>query len=74
MLYEHLMPCPEDYAYPYPFFIQVMFAAGSLNTIKPHSDDEWVESAEYMDISTVRPMLPEGQRALLDAARMIMQP
>ncbi len=68
MLYEHLTPCPRDYRYPYPHFMQVVFVATALAGVDVVCDDEWAASAGFMDAKSAREIVPSGQKSLLDAA------
>lgn len=68
MLYEHLTPCPKEYPYPFPHFMQVVFVTTRAVDGNKICDDEWAASAEFMDVMAVRGSLPGGQQWLLDAA------
>jgi ADP-ribose pyrophosphatase YjhB (NUDIX family) len=72
MLFEHRTPKPKDYRYPYPHFMQVVFATSSANGAKLVCNDEWAAVAEFVDEASARAVVPLGQASLLDAALGLM--
>jgi 8-oxo-dGTP pyrophosphatase MutT (NUDIX family) len=68
--FHHLAPKPDGYAYPYPDFLQVVYAAAAVTY---HADqralDEYVLDARVLPLTEVRALtLSPVQRMFLDAA------
>jgi ADP-ribose pyrophosphatase YjhB (NUDIX family) len=68
--FHHLTPKPDGYAYPYPDFLQVVYAATAETY---HEDqraiDEYVLDARFLPLAEVRALtLSPVQRMFLDAA------
>jgi 8-oxo-dGTP pyrophosphatase MutT (NUDIX family) len=68
--FHHLAPKPDGYAYPYPDFLQAVYAA----TAETHHQDqrtidEYVLDARFLPLAKVRTLsLSPVQRIFLDAA------
>ena len=68
--FHHLTPKPDGWSYPYPDFIQVVYAC-TPGEHRPEfmQPDEYVLSAEFMPIPEVEQLeLDAGQAGFLDAA------
>jgi ADP-ribose pyrophosphatase YjhB (NUDIX family) len=65
LVFDHLMPRPAAYPYPYPRFIQRLFTGEAPGTAPPHCVDEWVVDAAFMSIADALPYLPHSQQLLL---------
>jgi 8-oxo-dGTP pyrophosphatase MutT (NUDIX family) len=68
--FHHLTPKPDNYAYPYPDFLQVIYAATAETY---HQDqralDEYVLDARFLPLTEVHALaLSPVQRMFLDAA------
>ena len=68
LVFDHLLPCPADYPYPYPRFIQVTYAGRAPGTAPPHCVDEWAVDAAFIPITEAIDHLPLNQQALLHHA------
>ena len=68
--FRHLTPNPDGWSYPYPDFIQVVYACtpGERHP-EPVEQDEYVLGAEFMPIADAKQLeLDAGQPGYLDAA------
>ena len=73
---HHLSPRPPDFPYPYPDFVQTVFA-GEAETFSEESreEDEYVIAVDLRPIEAVRAMDPTlGQMHFLDAAVRALRP
>ena len=72
---HHLSPRPPDFLYPYPDFVQVVFA-GEADRFSEESreEDEYVIAVDLRPIEAVQAMDPTlGQRHFLDAALRVLR-
>ncbi len=68
--FHHLSPKPDDYPYPHPDFLQLVFIA-EADTYHPElmEEDEWVEESDFYPIDKARELLnSKSQCFLLDEA------
>lgn len=76
MHYHHLTPRPPGYAYPYPDFCQIVYAAWAVDLDKSMVlDDEYVLGTELVPVAEARCMdLSQRERHLLRAALAVGPP
>ncbi len=76
MHYHHLNPRPPDYAYPYPDFCQIVYAAWAVDYDESAVlADEYVMGTEPLPVVDVRRMaLSQREHFLLDAALALDPP
>jgi 8-oxo-dGTP pyrophosphatase MutT (NUDIX family) len=67
---RHLTPKPPDYAYPYPDFLQLVFAAeAERSTPNAQIEDEWVVESALVPIADARRReIARGELLFLDRA------
>lgn len=67
--YHHLAPKPDGYAYPYPDFLQIVYAA-EAEAYQPdgHVVDEYELQTGFRPIKAARDLIGGGQLLLLDTA------
>jgi ADP-ribose pyrophosphatase YjhB (NUDIX family) len=70
MHFHHLAPKPEGYQYPYPDFLQMIYAANADPAVPPtQAADEWVLASHLWPIEKARDLdLAVSQLHFLDAA------
>ena len=68
--FRHLTPRPEGYAYPYPDFVQLVYAAeAERNTPDAPIVDEWVVASGFVGVDEARGMgIEPGQLRFLEEA------
>lgn len=69
--FHHLTPCPPDYVYPYPDFIQLLYVAAAERRVS-HTQitDEYVVGSQFLSLDEVRKLnLAQSQYLLLEAAQ-----
>ena len=76
MHYHHLNPRPPDYAYPYPDFCQIVYAAWAVDLDESTViDDAYVLGTELVPVAEVQRMaLSQRERHLLGAALALGPP
>ena len=73
--FEHITPKPEEYAYPYPDFLQRVYAASLLAYVPPTKiEDEWETGSQLLPLSEVGETLEGHEKAFLEAAVEDMNP
>ena len=65
LVFDHLLPRPAGYVYPYPRFMQLVFAGRAPGTALPHCVDEWAVEASFEPIAEVLPHMAPSQQVLL---------
>ncbi len=68
--FQHLTPKPQGYRYPYPNFLQVVYAA-EATILLPHQSiiDDYVDRTGFVPIADTRTMkLTPKERFFIDAA------
>lgn len=71
--FRHLTPCPPDYAYPYPDFIQLLYVAAAERWVNDSQiTDEYVTGSQFVNMDEVRKLnLDQSQYLLLEAAERL---
>jgi hypothetical protein len=67
---HHLAPKPDDYPYPYPDFLQLVYVATADQFIpEAIKFDHYVVESRFWCVQEIRPLLKnQAQLALLDVA------
>jgi 8-oxo-dGTP pyrophosphatase MutT (NUDIX family) len=68
LAFRHLTPKPVVYPYPYPVFVNAVFAARLPNIPDVAVDDTYELAGQFIDIDAARSEVPIHQQVLLDAA------
>jgi ADP-ribose pyrophosphatase YjhB (NUDIX family) len=68
LVFDHRFRQEAGYPYPWPRFIQSIYAGRAADTCEPQCTDEWSVEAAFMPIDRARPLLTPIQRLLVDAA------
>ena len=73
--FRHLSPRPTDYPYPYPEFVQRVYAALAVEYFpQGRLEDGWEMESKFVEIPDVPGLaLHAGELAFLAAARLMMQ-
>jgi len=74
MHFRHLTPCPPDYPYPYPEFLQVIYAAEALEQ-QPDSklEGDYEQESHFVPFDEIATFpISDGQKALLGRLRAAM--
>jgi 8-oxo-dGTP pyrophosphatase MutT (NUDIX family) len=68
--FHHLAPKPDDYPYPYPDFLQLVYVATAEQFIPEAIEfDQYVVESRFWGVQEIQPLLKnQAQLALLDAA------
>ena len=68
--FHHLSPKPDDYAYPHPDFLQLIYLAEAKSLHQSHKIfDQWVAESHFYSLAEAMTRLQsESQRLLLQAA------
>jgi len=67
--FRHLTPCPDDYPYPYPDFVHLLFVAEAGEKVAEAQPGEYEVSAAFRPVDEALGLpLTHEQAALLDAA------
>lgn len=71
--FEHLTPEPEGYAYPYPHFLQVVYAARGEIVSEAADPTGWEQRVEFVPVEDVRNRsFPETQGVFLQEGLRIL--
>ncbi len=74
-VFRHLTPRPDDYPYPYPDFVHLLFVAEAAEHVAEAQVDEYeVSSAFYRVNEALSLPLAHEQAALLNAALRMREP